>query len=327
MNCSRPDSRSACRLRRPEPPNLREALQALTRELREGGVESPTVEAERLLSHVLGIDRTHLALEGGTALPVEVGKRLAGLVQRRLVGEPLQHLEGSVAFRTLELVADTRALIPRPETEQLIDLICRLVPRNRSRENSVRSVRVIRRPGADRAAESIPRALDIGTGSGAIALSLASENIAQFVVGIDISPSALEQAAENCQRAGLDARVEFRRSGVDPFSALKAGDRFGLIVSNPPYIRDDELASLPAEVRECDPPEALSGGTDGLDLVRCIAERAPDFIESSGSLFLEIGASQATAARRLFRDVGRWKRVASHPDLAGHDRFIVAEPL
>jgi len=311
-------------MRRPEPPSLREALKGLTRELMDGGVESPAVEAERLLAHALGLDRTRLALEGRTALPADVAKRLAGLVQRRLVGEPLQHVEGIVAFRTLELVADSRALIPRPETEQLVDLICRLAPGTGSQEGSVR---IVRRPGEASAVEPVSRALDIGTGSGAIALSLASEEIARNVVGIDISSAALKQAVENRRRAGLDGKVEFRHCGADPFSALDAGERFGLIVSNPPYIRDDELADLPAEVREFDPLEALRGGLDGLDLVRRIAERAPDFLEPAGAMFLEIGASQAEAVCELLTDTGRWTGVTSHADLAGHDRFIVARPI
>ncbi len=308
-------------MRRAEAPSLREALKALTQELTEGGVESPAVESERLLSHALGIDRTRLALEGSTPLPAGVAKRLADLVQRRLLGEPLQHLEGSVAFRTLELVADTRALIPRPETEQLIDLIHRLAAGAAKREGQVTTVR---RPGADPEVEPISRALDIGTGSGAIALSLAAENIARYVVGIDRSPTALEQAAENCQRAGLGARVEFRRSGADPFFAIESGELFGLIVSNPPYIREDELAGLPVEVRQFDPLEALSGGADGLDLLRQIAKRASDYLEPTGILFLEIGAFQAPAVCQLLEDTGRWTGVRSFRDLAGHDRFIVA---
>lgn len=312
-------------MKRPEAPNLREATAALTRELMEGGVESPAVEAERLLSHVLGLDRTRLALEGRTALSAEVAKRLAGLVQRRLAGEPLQHLEGSVAFRSLELIADTRALIPRPETEQLIDLICRMLVGRRTQTGSVR---VVRRPGDRPVVEPpISRALDIGTGSGAIALSLASENIARNVVGIDISKTALEQATENRKRAGLDARVEFRLTGGDPFSALHTGERFGLIVSNPPYIRDDELTELPVEVREFEPLESLRGGADGLDLVRSVVAGAPDYLEPGGSVFLEIGASQASAVCELLASTGRWTSVTSHPDLAGHDRFIVAEVL
>ncbi len=311
-------------MKRPDPLILREALQALTRELTEGGVESPAVEAERLLAHALGIDRSRLALEGRMALSPEVGRRLAGLVQRRLVGEPLQHLEGSVEFRTLELIADSRALIPRPETEQLIDLIRKNVRQGCKQENSVR---IVPRPGPESAIGTVARALDIGTGSGAIALSLAAESIAGYVVGIDISPAALEQAAENRQHAGLEARVEFRRSDTDPFSALGVEDRFDLIVSNPPYIRANELASLPIEVREFDPPEALNGGADGLDVVRRIAERAANYLEPTGKLFLEIGAAQSEAICQLLETSGRWKGITSYTDLAGHDRFIVANPI
>lgn len=310
-------------MRRPEPLSLREALRALTRELTVGGVESPAVEAERLLSHALDMDRTRLALEGHVALPAEVATHLAGLVQRRLRGEPLQHIEGSVAFRTLDLVADTRALIARPETEQLVELIRRSVSRRRS---GTGPVKVVPRPRADAVAEPISRALDIGTGSGAIALSLAAEGIAGHVVGVDISAEALEQAAENRQRAGLDAKVEFRRTGADPFSALDAGERFGLIVSNPPYIRDEELADLPVEIRDFDPPEALCGGPDGLDLIRRIAAQGPDHLDPGGILFLEIGASQAGMVCELLVGSGRWTDTEVHRDLAGYERFIVARP-
>ena len=310
-------------MRRPEPLSLREALLALTRELKAGGVESPSVEAERLLSHALDMDRTRLALEGRLALPPEVATHLAGLVQRRLQGEPLQHIEGSVAFRTLDLVADARALIARPETEQLVELIRRSVSRRRT---GTGPVKVVPRPGADTMEEPISRALDIGTGSGAIALSLAAEGLVRHVVGVDISPEALEQAAENRRRAGLDAQVEFRRTGADPFSALDAGDRFGLIVSNPPYIRDDEMVDLPVEVREFDPPEALRGGADGLDLIRRIATQGPEHLEPDGILFLEIGASQAEAVYDLLAGSGAWTDIEVHPDLAGCDRFVVARP-
>jgi release factor glutamine methyltransferase len=310
-------------VKRPEPLTLREALLALTRELTAGGVESPAVEAERLLSHALGMDRTRLALDGRLALPAEVATSLAGLVQRRLQGEPLQHIEGSVAFRELELVADTRALIARPETEQLVELIRRSLPQRRSGSGPVR---IVPRPGAVRVAEPVGRALDIGTGSGAIALSLAAEGIARQVVGVDTSAAAIEQAVENRQRAGLNGRVEFSRTGSDPFSALEAGDRFGIIVSNPPYVRDDEMADLPVEVRDFEPPEALRGGVDGLDLIRRIALQGPDYLEPSGTLYLEIGTSQAGAVCDLLAGAGRWTDVEVHPDLAGYDRFIVAGP-
>lgn len=257
------------------------------------------------------------------ALSAEGAKCLASLVQRRLLGEPLQHIEGSVAFRTLELVTDTRALIARPETEQLVDLIHRLVPRRRA---GTGPVRVVPRPGADLGAEPVGRALDIGTGSGAIALSLAAEGIARHVVGVDISAAALEQAVENRRRAGLDRRVEFRRSGSDPFSALETSDRFGIVVSNPPYVGDDEMADLPVEVRDFDPPEALRGGADGLDLIRRIATQGPDHLEPGGILFLEIGASQAEAVCELLAGTGGWTDIEVYPDFSGFDRFIVARP-
>jgi release factor glutamine methyltransferase len=301
-------------LKRPDSPSLRETLRGVREELGSAGIESPAAEAERLLAHVLGLDRARLALQADNPLPARAASELARLVARRAAGQPLQHLEGTVAFRDLVLRADDRALIPRPETEQLVDLVAREL-RFRSHAPGVRTVA---RPGM-----SVDLALDIGTGSGAIALSLVTEGLAHRVVALDVSEEALAQARENRDLAGIGAdRVELRLTGEDPFDALIAGERFDLLVSNPPYVPDAEIEHLPAEVRDHEPRRALAGGIDGLDLVRTIAARAPDVLRPGGRLFLEIGRDQGPAATELFEAVPGWETVRCHADLSGRDRFL-----
>lgn len=300
-------------MKRPDSPSLREALRGVRDELDAAGVESPDVEAERLLTHVTGFARTRLALEGGAPLPAGSAAELARLVARRTAGEPLQHLEGTVAFRGLVLKSDGRALIPRPETEQLVDLIERALRPPAARAG----VRTVSRP--------VGAALDIGTGSGAIALSLVTEGLVRRVVALDVSERALSQARENGGLCGVgEDRLELRPTGVDPFEALEAGERFDLIVSNPPYVRDADVDTLPREVRDHEPRAALAGGADGLDLVRLIAARGPDHLVRGGRLFLEIGADQGGAASAVFEAGRGWEDVARHRDLSGRDRFLTA---
>ena len=299
-------------MRRPEGPDLRSALRALTTELQQAGIESPRAEAERLIALVTGIDRPRLAIEANSALSPGAAVQLADLVRRRLDGEPLQHLEGSTQFRDLTLVSDGRALIPRPETEQLVDLVQRWV---RGGSESAGAVRTVRRPGL---------ALDIGTGSGAIALALASEGLAARVVGVDVSATAIEQAEENRRLAGLSDRVEFRLVEADPFQALAAGERFSIVVSNPPYITDEEMSTLPATISDFEPAAALRGGADGLDLLRVIVKRTLEFMDDAGRLFLEVGAGQAAPVAHLLEAEGRWTDIRTHEDLAGRVRFVTA---
>lgn len=305
-------------MKRPEGPSLRETLRGVRDQLEAAGVESPAAEAERLVAHVVGVERSSLALEAAAPLPAGAARDLARLVARRASGQPLQHLEGSVAFRGLVLRADGRALIPRPETEQLVDLVARHI----QLRSAGSRVRAVSRPGAF---ETAAVALDIGTGSGAIALSLVAEGLARRVVALDVSEAALEQARENRDMAGIDAeRVEFRLAGPDPFEALAPDERFDLLVSNPPYVRDADIEHLPREVRDHEPRAALAGGGDGLDVIRRIAARGPEVLRRRGRLFLEIGADQGPAASALFEAAGGWETVACHADLSGRDRFLTA---
>lgn len=317
-------------MKRPEPPSLRETIRGLTGQLEAAGVESAKVEAERLLAQVLEVDRSRLALEAEEPLPAGAAVELARLVARRASGEPLQHIEGTVAFRDLVLRADARALVPRPETEQLVDLVVSALREFAGETAPEPGVRVVPRPPAGASAGrfgsgTVDSALDVGTGSGAIALSLVAEGIARRVVGVDVSEAALEQARENRDRMGIaPSVVDLRRTGEDPFEALATEERFDLLVSNPPYVRNDEIADLPADVRDHEPRVALAGGPDGLDLVRAIAAGAPTHLRAGATLVLEIAADQGPSAIAVLEADPVWNDIRLHRDLAGRERFITA---
>lgn len=311
----------------PPAPSRREALEGVARELEaadeDAAVDRPRLEAERLLCHVLDVDRAELARTGDRELTPRQAGRLARVTRRRLAGEPLQHIEGTVAFRELVLLADGRAFIPRPETEQLVGEVKRWA-RDRASAGGVRTVG--RRE--DREGEGEPPlrdALDVGTGSGAIALSLVAEGIAGRAVGLDVSPDALMQAAANRGGADLsEEQVEFRIASRPLWSSVSREERFDVIVSNPPYITDEELEDLPAQIAEHEPREALAGGPDGLDVIREIAEGAHAYLRPGGALFLEIGAGQGEAVERLLRETGPWGSVEIGKDLSGRPRFVRA---
>ncbi len=319
MNRGDAEGRDLPGARRPGGPSRRQALEGIARELAATGIESSRVEAERLLSLALGIPRVDLQLSLESELSAEDARTLAGAVRRRLAGEPLQHIEGNVEFRDLVLAADRRAFVPRPETEQLLD---RILEWARQRQRSVKGVRVVTRP-ARRA--FVDAALDVGTGSGAIALTLADEHVAETIVALDRSPRALEQATENRRRAGhTEASVEFRLVEGTLWEAVREGESFDLIVSNPPYVSTAEMERLPQEVRH-DPPEALVAGEDGLDVIREILAGAWDHLKPGGALFLEIGEGQGERVVELLAGTGDWARTAIRKDLAGKVRFAFAE--
>lgn len=303
-------------------PTRREALEGAARDLAAAGIESARLEAERLLAHAAGLSRPELAREADLPLRAGEAGALARALSRRLGGTPLQHIEGTVEFRDLVLLCDGRALVPRPETEQLVERVVRWRSGRPAGDASTPGVRAVPRP--DAASPTLRAVLDIGTGGGAIALSLVAEGVADSVVALDVSPDALSLAAENRARLGLEDRVELRRCPPSIWGALRDGERFDAIVSNPPYIRDDELAALRPEVRAHEPREALSGGEDGLQVIRTIVAGAADRLEPGGALFLEIGEGQGAATGRLLRETGRFGRIEILRDLAGRERFAVA---
>ncbi len=296
-------------------PTRRELIASGARDLSSVGVESARLEAERLMAHALGVARAGLALTNDEPLTSAQARAVGKLLLRRMSGEPLQHIEGTVQFRDLVLLADRRALIPRPETEQLVEQVVRWARDRKQDRGGI--------PGFG-SPSPVDTVLDIGTGSGAIALALVSEGTAARAVGLDISSAALDQARENCTRAGLDGVVELRPCGASPYEALFTDESFDAIISNPPYIRDADLHGLATEVRVHDPRIALAGGADGLQVVREVAHGALARLRAGGALFLEIGADQGDAVREILRSVGPWTVIEIRRDLSGRDRFAVA---
>lgn len=285
--------------------------------LRQAGVENPARESDRLLQLLLGTSRVSMILDPDRRLDLGSCARLDALIDRRIDGEPLQHIEGTVEFRELVVRSDRRALIPRPETEQLVELITRWARARGDGGPPPRDRDLMKPP--------LGTVLDVGTGSGVIALSLLSEGTTARAVGVDISRDALALAGENRRLVGLERELELLQCGSDPFRSLAEGPAFDVIVSNPPYIRADELERLPTEVRDHDPRTALCGGPDGLAVIRRIAGGARKRLLPRGGLFLEIGADQAESVVSIIEESGPWRTVSVERDLAGRDRFVAAE--
>ncbi|HUG02146.1 MAG TPA: peptide chain release factor N(5)-glutamine methyltransferase [Longimicrobiales bacterium] len=269
-----------------------EALELAAQRL---GPEAGRAEARFLVAGVLGLAAGELALKGTGALaPAERGA-LARAIRRRRAGEPLAYVLGTAAFREIQLAVDPRVLIPRPETERLVEAVMGLPV------------------GAD------APVLEVGTGSGAIALSLLHERRFRSVVATDISARALEVARSNAAALGLQRRVDLRLG--DTYDPVGPGERYELVVSNPPYIAEAERAALPPEVREFEPPAGLYAG-DGLAMIRRLVRGAPAVLVPGGWLALEFGATQATAVRAELLDAGL-REVRILPDLAGRDRIAL----
>ncbi len=272
---------------------LLEALRKSADFLARRGLERPRLEAEHVFAAALGLKRLDLYLQFERPLTAEEEARLRGLVVRRGNREPLQHVVGRTEFRSLVLRCDRRALIPRPETEELVDLALALFP-----------------------SEQSVRALDLGTGTGAVALALAAERPAWKVDAVDRSEEALALARENAESCGLRSRVGFGRS--DWFSEVR--DAYDLVVSNPPYLTEAELASAEPEVREHDPRAALVAPEDGLADLRRILTDAPRFLRPGGWVLLETGVEHHPALADLSARLG-YVEAGGLPDLSGRPRF------
>jgi len=270
-----------------------EVLAAATDYLGKQGVESSRLNAEHLLAHVLGKkNRIELYLEFERPLGEKERAPLRDLVRQRAEGRPLQHLLGTVEFLGQTFATDARALIPRPETEQLVELVL---------------------DGC-----GFESAIDVGTGSGVIALSLALKRPLAVVTGCDISPEALALAGENASRHDLAGRVHFVKSDL----LANISGPVEVIIANLPYISEADFMALSREVRH-DPVLALDGGVDGLDLIRRLVSEAPRILSPGGILALEIGHDQSPQVRELLRGQN-YRDISSHRDYQNIERFIIA---
>ncbi|HET9675994.1 MAG TPA: peptide chain release factor N(5)-glutamine methyltransferase [Solirubrobacterales bacterium] len=272
---------------------VREALDAAIDALAAVGVDEPRLDAELLLGEAMGCERAALMAGGGAEVPAPAARLFSEMVRRRLRREPVAYVLGRKGFRNLELAVDRRVLIPRPETELLVELALELRPAS---------------------------VLDVGTGSGAIALAVADELPECEVTATDTSPGALEVARGNAERLGLADRVRLVEG------TLPEGERFDLILANLPYVAERDWSSLQPEVTQWEPREALLAGPDGLDAYRAFIPECSRLLcryaeQKTGALAVEVGEGQALTVAALFRDAG-FGEVETRCDLAGIERVV-----
>ena len=272
---------------------LLDILEETSRFFAARGLENARLQAELLLAAVLDIKRLDLYLQFERPLHTEEVDVYRDYVRQRVQRVPVQYILGATAFRELELTVTPAVLIPRPETEVLVDVALELLPTG-------------------------GRALDLCCGSGAIALSLKRELAEVAVVATDISQAALAVARAN----GASCELEIEWLSGDLFAAVE-GD-FDLVVSNPPYVKSGDLDRLEQEVRDHEPRMALDGGADGLDCYRRIAHQASDHIRPGGYLLLEVGDGQSAEVEKLLAEVGRFAEVETKPALNEVPRVVVA---
>lgn len=318
-----------------------EVIQRSTEFLAKKGVDSPRLQVELLLAHVLGMPRLKLYLNFERALTDSELEQARALVKRRGRREPLQHILGSACFCGLDIAVSSDVLVPRPETELLAERAwtCLLA----SHEPAVRSADIPVRPPQPPSGQECPRSmfmageqvqteqglphaspptvLDFGTGSGCLAIAIAVNAPAAAVHAVDISAAALRVAGDNAARHGVAQRIHFHEG--DGFAALPEGLKFDLLVANPPYIPSAEIDTLEPEVRDHDPRGALDGGPDGLDLYRRLAAEAGPRLRPGGRLMLEFGDGQAEALCSLFAAHG-WRVEGVERDYTGRQRFFIA---
>jgi len=275
---------------------ISETLESATKTLRMSGVAEAVREAKSLLAFALNANQTFLVAHPEYELSVEEEKRFANFITRRARREPFQYIVGKQEFCNLEFALTKDVLIPRPETELIVEAAIEILNHN-------------------------TRFCEIGVGSGCISISILHAVKTASAIGLDISAKALNVARKNAKTHGVAERLELKTSDV--FRNLP-DDKFDLIVSNPPYIPRDEVKTLQAEVRNYEPLAALTDGADGLSIVRRIVADAPYFLKANGLLLMEIGISQDVAVRKMF-DETIWREIDVLPDLQNIPRTIKAQ--
>ncbi len=285
-------------------PRVRELLSRAVSRLAAAGIDSARLDAEVLLGEVLAMTRERLIVASHLSLQAHQVKRFEALLQRRLQREPVAYIIGRQEFWSLDFQVTHDVLIPRPETERLIEIALLLAAESPSDEPL--------------------GVLDIGTGSGAIAVSLAKELPSARIYATDISPSVLAIARSNATLNGVVERITFRCG--DLFAAIADQEaQFDLMVVNPPYIRRAEIATLKPEVRQWEPHSALDGGADGLDFYRRIAAQAGHFLAPNGAIALEIGAGMGSEVLPILIQAGLYREVKIAHDYAGRERVVLAK--
>lgn len=279
---------------------FQELLEKGSSMLRVAGIEEAELEARLLLEHVSGLRRSELFLKIGEPCHEELGKVYLKLISKRCSRIPLQHITGSKEFWSLDFTVSPAVLIPRPETEFVLDHVLTILKQENKR---------------------VARALDLCTGSGVIGVVLAKELECQ-VTAVDLSMAALSVARENCAAHGCREHVSLVAS--DLFTGLRPASMFDLIVSNPPYIAEGDIAALAPEVREHEPRLALTGGERGLDCIAKIVHESRNYLKKDCWLFMEIGMEQGEQVCELLTAAGCYTDIAVTPDWSGRDRVVQA---
>jgi len=279
---------------------LREALDAAIARLEANHVGSPRLNAEVLLMFTLGVDRAYLYAHPEREITAEEISRYDEALEQRSRGVPSQYITGHQEFWGLDLIVSPAVLIPRPETEHIVETALELV----------------RDQKLDR-----PKIVDVGTGSGAIVLALARELPHAEVHAVDISPEALDIARANASRLQLSERIHFAESDLLCAYGAEAFSTFDFVVSNPPYVGECEADKVQREVKKYEPKIAVFGGYEGVDIIRRLIPQAHELLKPGGWLLMEIGYTQESAVHAL---LSGWAEVRSIPDLQGIPRVIAA---
>ena len=269
---------------------------------REKGVSDPRASAEVLLAHTLGLSRLDLYLRYDQPLTTEELSRFKALMVRRRQGEPVAYLTGHREFWSLDFLVTPGVLIPRPETEILVSAAIEAAKDQRQTISSW--------------------GVEIGVGSGAVVVALAQELPQLNWLALDLSAAALAVARDNARRHGVVERLHLVRG--DLVSGLKPGARFALMVANLPYVPRAEWEQLPKDIKDYEPPQALLGGEDGLDLIRVLTRQAHLYVQPGGCLALEVGAGQAELVLELLRQTGAYERLETVTDYQGIQRVVRA---
>ena len=283
-----------------------EILNRTTNHLTEHRIESPRLNAELLLAHCLNFSREGLYIHLQDSFKEEEKKKFERLIERRISGEPLQYLLGHQEFWSIDLKVDPRALIPRPETELLVEHALLLI--------------------GETSSQGAPSVLEIGTGSGAISIALAKERKDLSIVATDISGEALLLARENALLADVLSRIQFIQGDLfAPLRRLGKREPFDLILSNPPYISRSEIRDLAREVKDFEPIVALDGGEEGLDFYRKILSAAPSYLKKGGWLLMEVGQGQGEKISERIMTEGQFHRPELVQDFSGIGRVVKAQ--
>jgi len=273
---------------------IREVLDWTAKDFAARGIESPRLDAELLVAKALGTDRVGLYLDLNRPLVDEERNSIRPLVTRRREREPVAYILGHRDFYGRRFTVNADVLIPRPDTETLVEQALECVPE-----------------------EAVCRVLDVGTGSGAIAVTIAAERPLATVVATDISEAALKVASDNAAQLGVADRIQFERADL-----LSGAEQYDVIVSNPPYIPNSDMESLQVEVRDHEPVCALAAGEDGLDVVRALLNASEPATATGAQILIEIGAGQAESVIAFASSNTAWQLLSVYPDLNRIERVV-----